>query len=237
MSNELPDMERAMVIAAHPDDPEFSAGGTVALLAQRGVEVTYLILTDGSKGSDDRSISDEALIETRREEQREAASRLGVERVIFFDEPDGHLTNSYEVQRDVVRELRRHTPDVVITSDPTRYYFEDRYINHSDHRAAGEIAFAAIFPASQNFRYFPELLDEGFEPHYVREVWISGAANPNFEIDTEETFEQRLHALKAHVSQFGDAKELEETIRRWREEEGHSIDSYRRMILNESVTE
>lgn len=233
MSTELPDMQRAMVIVAHPDDPEFSAGGTIGLLTGQNVEVTYVILTDGSKGSDDRSIPTEELIATRRKEQREAARRLGVRRVIFFDEPDGHLTNRYELQRDVVRELRRHRPEVVITFDPQRFYFEDHYINHSDHRVAGEIAFAAVFPASQNFRYFPELLDEGFAPHYVREVWISGAAGPNFEVETEETFEVRLEALKAHVSQFGSGEEIEARIRQWREEEGRAVERFRRMILND----
>lgn len=237
MNNELPDIERAMVIVAHPDDPEFSAGGTVGLLARRGVEVTYLILTDGSKGSDDRSVSKDELIAIRRKEQRAAADLLGVERVVFFDEPDGHLTNSYELQRDVVRELRRFKPDVVITFDPQRFYFEDRYINHSDHRVAGAVAFAAVFPASQNFRYFPELLEEGFEPHYVREVWISGAAEPNFEVETEETFELRIEALQAHASQFGSGEEIAEMLREWREEEGCAVERYRRMILNQTVTE
>ncbi|HYN89579.1 MAG TPA: PIG-L deacetylase family protein [Ardenticatenaceae bacterium] len=232
MSTELPRFERAMVIVAHPDDPEFFVGGTVAQLAQHGTEVTYLILTDGSKGSDDRELSTRELIRTRREEQRRAAERLGVKHVIFFDYADGELRNAPDIQRDVVREMRRFRPDVVLTNDPQRFYYDSGYINHSDHRNTGAVVLDAVFPATRNFRYFPVLLEEGFEPHYVREVWLAGALEPDLEIDTTEVREQRLEAILAHVSQVGDGQRVRERIAEALEKEGRLVEKFKRIQLS-----
>ncbi|RME09561.1 MAG: PIG-L family deacetylase [Ardenticatenia bacterium] len=224
-------IQRAMVIMAHPDDPEFFCGATVAYMAQQGIEVTYLILTDGSKGSDDRTLSTRDLIRIRREEQRAAANVLGVKHVVFFDEPDGELQNTLDVRRNVVREIRRYRPDVVIAPDPQRYYFDSGYINHTDHRAAGVIALDAVFPASQNFRFFPVLLEEGFEPHHVREVWLAGACEPNFELPLDHMFDKRVEAILQHRSQFSDPEGLVKRLQTWREESGGHVERYRRLRL------
>ncbi|MCZ7572652.1 MAG: PIG-L family deacetylase [Ardenticatenaceae bacterium] len=231
MSMELPHFERAMVIVAHPDDPEFFVGGTVAQLAKQGTDVAYLILTDGSKGSDDRSTSTRELIRTRREEQRRAAERLGVSKVIFFDYADGELHNSPDVQRDVVRELRRFQPDLVLTNDPQRYYSLSGYINHSDHRTAGVVTLDAVYPAARNFRYFPALLEEGFEPHYVREVWLANPIESDWEVDTTEVREQRLAAILAHVSQVGTGERIRERIDQALADEGRLVEKFKRIEL------
>lgn len=236
MSMDLPRFERAMIIVAHPDDPEFFVGGTVARLVEQGTEVAYLILTDGSKGSDDRSISTRELIRTRREEQRRAAERLGVSTVIFFDYADGELRNSPDVQRDVVRELRRFRPDLVLTNDPQRYYAPSGYINHSDHRTAGVVTLDAVYPAARNFRYFPALLEEGFEPHYVHEVWLAAAVEPDWEVDTTEVREQRLEAILAHASQVGDGSRIRERIEQALKEEGRLVEKYKRIELGPPPT-
>lgn len=231
MNSELPHFERAMVIVAHPDDPEFFVGGTVARLVQQGTEVVYLILTDGSKGSDDRSISTRDLIRTRREEQRRAAARLGVEKVIFFDYADGELRNTPDVQRDVVREIRRFRPDLILTNDPQRYYYESGYVNHSDHRMAGVVTLDAVFPAARNFRYFPALLEEGFEPHYVREVWLAAPLEADFEVDTTEVRDLRLEAILAHVSQVGGGRNIRKRIAEALEQEGRLVEKFKRIEL------
>jgi LmbE family N-acetylglucosaminyl deacetylase len=220
---------RAMVIVAHPDDPEFFCGGTIALWCARGTEMSYLILTNGNKGSDDPEMTPEKLAAIRKEEQQAAADVLGVKRVIYFDEPDGELQATLSLRQRVVTEIRRHKPDVVIAQDPSRYFQEDRYINHADHRAAGEVAADAVFPAARNRMYHPELLDRGLEPHVVKEVYLAGAEQPNCWVDISEMFDLKIKAIRCHVSQVKGREDLEERIRT----RSAAIDQYGREVLRE----
>lgn len=221
---------RAMVIMAHPDDPEFFSGGTVALWCAAGTEMTYLILTNGNKGSDDPEMTPEKLTTIRQQEQRAAAEVLGVKRVIFFDEPDGELQSTLELRKRVAAEIRRYKPEAVITQDPSRYFYANTYINHSDHRAAGEVATAAIFPAARNRMYHPELLEEGLEPHTVKEVYLAGPVHPDRWIDITDVFERKLAAIRCHVSQVREPEALEERIR----QRDKSVDIYGREVLHEA---
>lgn len=219
----LPPFERAMVVMAHPDDPEFFVGGTTALLAQQGVQVRVLLLTDGAKGSDDREISQAQLIETRHAEQQEATRRLGGHDVVFLDYPDGELEHTQRIIHDVVREIRRFQPQLVLTNDPQRFYYESGFINHRDHRTAGAITIDAVFPAARNHRYFPDLLAEGFETWYVRELWLAAPLEGNHEINIDEVAETKINAIVAHVSQVGDG----EGIRKWLTERKGDEESFK----------
>lgn len=221
--------ERAMVIMAHPDDPEFFSGGTVALWCANGAEMTYLILTNGNKGSDDPTMTPEKLAAIRKQEQQAAADVLGVKQVIFFEEPDGELQSTLELRKRIAAEIRRHKPDAVITQDPSRYFYANTYINHSDHRAAGEVATAAVFPAARNRMYHPELLVDGLEPHTVKEVYLAGALLPDRWIDITEVFEKKLAAIRCHASQIREPETLEERIR----ERDRAVDIYGREVLHE----
>lgn len=227
----LPPVKRAMVIMAHPDDPEFFVGGTIAKLAAQGAAVQVLLVTDGSKGSDDRRLSTRDLIRLRRDEQREATRRLGGTEVVFFDYPDGELRHEPNVVRDVVREIRRFQPELVLTNDPQRFYYESGYINHTDHRTIGVIALDAIFPAARNFRYFPALLEEGFEPWYVREVWLSAPYEANHEVNTDDVAETRMNAILAHTSQVGDGKWLRERYAEMQEKGEAFTEKFKRIEL------
>ncbi len=203
--------ERALVIMAHPDDPEMFCGGTIALLTRLGLQVGYVLLTSGDKGSDDRSLSDEALARRREEEQRAAAARLGVAEVVFLRHRDGELDDSFEIRREVVREIRRFRPQLVLTTDPARMY--SRGVHHRDHRIAGLLVLDAVFPAARNHRYFPELLAEGWEPHVVKEIWLAGAGDPDLELNTSEVYETRLAAIACHRTQIGDVDKFYERAR------------------------
>jgi LmbE family N-acetylglucosaminyl deacetylase len=222
--------ERVMVIVAHPDDAEFFCGGTVAHWTNGGAEVTYLILTNGNKGSDDPKMTPEKLAAIRQREQRAAADVLGVKNVIFYDEPDGELLSTLDLRKRVVAEIRRYQPEVVIGPDPSRFFFADSYINHADHRAAGLVTIDAVFPAARNRMYHPELLDEGLEPHTVAEVYLGGTEHPNRQVDVTAVFEQKLNALRCHTSQF---KEPEEVVK-WITERSKEIDEYGREVYRES---
>ncbi len=221
--------ERAMVIMAHPDDPEFFCGGTVALWCAAGTEVSYLILTNGNKGSDNPQMTPEKLAAIRQEEQKAAANALGVHRVIFFDAPDGELQPTLELRKAVVAEIRRFKPDVVIAPDPTRYYFTNRYINHADHRAAGEVAIDAVFPAARNRMYHPELLNEGLEPHIVKDVYLTGPETPDLWINISEMFDTKLEAILCHTSQVKEP----ETLRERMVERSVAVDEYGREVFRE----
>lgn len=217
-----------MVIMAHPDDPEFFCGGTIALWCAAGTDMTYLILTNGNKGSDDPAMTPEKLTAIRKKEQQAAAEVLGVNRVIYLDEPDGELQPTLELRRRVVAEIRRYKPTTIIAPDPTRYFYAT-YINHADHRAAGVVAIDAIFPAARNRMYHPELLAQGLEPHTVKEVFLVGAEHPDRWVDVTAVFETKLKAIRCHVSQVSGNPGVEERVRLRHQ----ATDEYGRSVLRE----
>ena len=155
MSN---DAQRVLVVLAHPDDPEFFCGGTLAKWAREGKEIQYLLLTCGDKGSDNPEMTPETLCADRQIEQRAAAAVIGAKDVVFLDYHDGELMNTLDVRREIVRAIRRFKPHTVVTCDPTTYFRANAYINHVDHRTAGAATLDAIFPAAGNRMYFSELL-------------------------------------------------------------------------------
>ncbi len=210
---------RAMVVVAHADDAEFGCSGTVAKWCKEGLEVVYVIVTDGSKGTEDRDITTERLIEIRQQEQVAAGKVLGLKEVVFLGYPDGYLQPTLEVRRDITREIRRHRPDILITNNPNRTLTGTNYIGHPDHFAAGEAALSAVFPSARDHLTFPELLEEGLEPHKVREVLVTGHEQPDKWIDVTDTLEISIQALKNHASQIGD-REVAERMREWRREAG-----------------
>ena len=174
----------------------------MAHFAEQGAKVYYLILTDGGKGSEDRSMSSENLRDMRRIEQRNAGKVLGLEDVFFGDYPDGQLENSMDVKCDVVRIIRRVKPDVVVSMDPSVLYSAERgFINHPDHRAAGQAALDAVFPLARDHMSFPELLEEGLEPHKTKTMLLTNFERSNFAVDVSGTLELKFKALKEHVSQ------------------------------------
>lgn len=227
--------QRVLVILAHPDDPEFFCGGTVARWVQEGREVIYVLATHGERGSDDPAMSPERLARIREQEQRAAARVLGVQEVVFLDYPDGSLLPTLELRRDLTRQIRRWRPDIVITCDPTVRY-RSGYLNHPDHRAIGDAALDAVYPDARNPLQFPELLAEGLEPHRVRAAYIAGAADPDTEVDITDTLALKLEALRQHRSQIADPDGLEVRLREWyRKEEPDGtvryVERFRQVVL------
>ena len=193
---------RAMVIMAHADDAEWTCAATMAKMCAEGWEVVLVLCTDGSKGSDDPEMTSESLAKIRAEEQRESGRILGLKDVVFLGYPDSYLEPTLQLRRDLAREIRRHRPDVVITEPPTRDIDSRYYGSHPDHLATGEAALAAVFPTARDRLTFPELLEEGFEPHKVREVWIVGGMDGSDHfVDVDGHIETAIEALKAHKSQ------------------------------------
>jgi LmbE family N-acetylglucosaminyl deacetylase len=206
---------RILVVLAHPDDPEFYCGGTVAMWAREGRQIVYCLLTQGEKGNDDGDADPKTIAELRMDEQRRAADILGVKEVIFLDHPDGYLTPDLNLRRDVVRVIRQVRPDVVITCDPTNFFPSDRYINHPDHRAAGQATLDAVFPAAGSGLYFSELnAEEGLSSHKVNQVYVAGAQQSNTVIDVTETMDVKLAALREHASQIHDFEAMEKRLRK-----------------------
>ena len=224
------DPKRVMVIVAHPDDPEFSSGGTIALWAREGAEIVYLILTNGNKGSDDPAMTPEQLARLREEEQRSAAGVLGVKTIIFLGEPDGELQPTLQLRQRVVAEIRRYRPQVVICPDPSTYYFGSAYVNHPDHRIAGQLALEAIFPAARNRMYHPELLDEGLLPHTVQEIYLTGAAQPDRWVDISDVIDLKIRAIQSHASQLADPAGVVERVR----QRAEAVDEYGRKVYREA---
>jgi LmbE family N-acetylglucosaminyl deacetylase len=223
--------KRALVISAHPDDSEFGAAGTAYLWARQGWEFYYLVCTDGSKGSEDPQMSPDRLIPLRRKEQREAIKVVGGKEVFFLDFVDGELQYTPELMREAVRYIRRLKPYAVFSHDPNQIV-RNMFINHPDHRAAGAAALDAVYPLARNRPSFPELLDEGLEPHSVREVYLWTASDVNFEVDITDVLDVKLEALRQHKSQISDFEEMKERVRNfWQEPDGRYLERFRRIQI------
>lgn len=197
--------QRILVVLAHPDDPEFFCGASIARWVAQGHTVSYCLLTNGNKGAQDRAkITPEQLAELRVVEQTRAAAVLGVTQIEFIGIDDGCLLPDLAARKAVTRVIRKVKPDILVSCDPLNFYPMDTYINHPDHRAAGQIALEAVFPAAGNPFFFPELMDdEGLMPHTPREVWLSSTPTPNVVLDVSAYWEQKITALHGHSSQIG----------------------------------
>jgi LmbE family N-acetylglucosaminyl deacetylase len=193
---------RAAVIAAHPDDAEYSFGATVSRLASEGVGVTYIVCTDGSQGGEDPEVPDAQLAETRYTEQRAAAKHLGVDEVVFLGFRDGSLTNDIALRTALTREIRRHRPELVLAHQPLRSLVFPIGASHPDHLAAGEAALSAVYPDARNPRAYPELLAEGLAPHVVDEVWVPGHEHTDLFVDVGTHAQRKVEAILCHRSQF-----------------------------------
>lgn len=235
-SNTYPSPSRVLIIVAHPDDPEFPAAGAIACWASQGVEVTYAIVTDGSKGSSEPGMTSEQLVHMREAEQRAAAAVLGVKDVIFLGYEDGRVVNDTDLKRDCVRLIRQYRPEVLFTHDPTARIIGNQRINHPDHRAVGDAVLDAVFPLARDRLNFPEHETEGLEPYKVLDIFLTGTNEPNLTVDITATIDKKIAALKEHKSQIGDPEKLEERMREFaaRAAEGtsfHYAERFRRVQL------
>lgn len=191
--------ESAMVIFAHPDDAEIGSGGVIARWAAAGCEVTYVLCTNGSAGTADRSLEPEQLVAKRAAEQRAAADFMGVKNLVMLSYPDGGLEDTREFRGDVVRAIRMYRPHTVFAHDPYRF----RMFQHRDHRSVGIVTTDAVYPFARDHLHFPEhIVDEGLEPHKVRELWYWGADQPDVIVDVTTSIDRQIAALIRHESQM-----------------------------------
>jgi LmbE family N-acetylglucosaminyl deacetylase len=208
-------INRILVIAAHPDDVDFGTAGTVARWTDAGIEVCYCIVTDGDAGGSDPAVSRADLAALRRLEQTAAAKQVGVHELRFLGYPDGRVEPTLGLRKDLARVIRQVRPDRVVCPSAERNYARAR-VSHPDHRAVGSAALDAVYPDARNPLAFGELLaDEGLAAWTVPEVWISGAPTPDHYVDITDTFPRKIAALRAHESQIADPDGLETMLRGW----------------------
>lgn len=215
--------ERGMVVVAHADDAEYGCSGTVARWCREGMEVVYVLCTDGSKGSSEPGMTSRQLVDIRRLEQIEAGKVLGLSEVVFLEYEDAMLEPNLALRKDITRQIRKFKPDILICQNPVRNLEGSGYLGHPDHIAAGEATISAVFPASRDRLTFPELLEEGLEPHKVRELLVSGTSNPDKWIDVSETTEIAIQALLKHVSQVNPGNEPGKWMKERRRKAGEHI--------------
>ena len=192
---ETTEPRRALVVMAHPDDIEFTCGGTVAALADDGWQVAFCLVTSGDKGSKDPNLSPADLAALREAEQQAAAAELGAQRCIFLRWPDGFVEDGPELRAALVRVVRETRPELLITWDGYRGF------NHRDHRTVGLAALDAVFPLARNPNTYAEQLTDGLEPHRVNTVLLAGAREPNYWVDVSDQLERRIDALFRHATQ------------------------------------
>ena len=207
----MAEQAQVMVVTPHPDDAEFGAAGTVARWVREGKSVVYVACTSGDKGTSDPNIKPEELAKIREREQLAAARLLGVKDVVFLRYPDQALEDTPEFRKDIVRQIRMYRPETVLASDP----YHRRYVWHRDHRISGQVTLDAVFPYARDRLAYPDLLEEGLQPHKVKEVWLWATENPNYRSDITDTFDIKMAALRCHKSQVGDnlSPDLEKWLR------------------------
>ncbi len=209
-------VERVLVVSAHPDDVDFGAAGSVATWTDAGIHVAYCLVTDGDAGGSDNTITRARMAEIRRAEQTTAAAEVGVHELHFLGYPDGRVTASLDLRRDISRVIRKVRPDRVCVQSPERRW--DRiYASHPDHLASGEAALAAVYPDARNEFAHPELLAEGYEPWTAREVYVIGHPQADVFVDVTAQIDRKIAALLAHESQHADPARTEELVRVWSE--------------------
>jgi len=230
-------IERVLVVAAHPDDVDFGSAGTIAAWTDAGVEVVYCIVTDGDAGGYDPDVPRNEMGPVRRAEQEAAAAVVGVQQVVFLGYPDGRLTVSLELRRDISRVIRQVRPQRVLSPSPERNW-QRIFASHPDHLAAGEATMCAVYPDSRNPFAHPELLEEGLETWTVPEVWVSGMSDPDTFVDITPTIDRKIKALLCHVSQHLDPEGLDGRMRAWGQAiataggmpEGTFAEAFRRIV-------
>lgn len=200
-----------MVVTPHPDDAEFGVAGTVARWTREGKTVVYVVCTNGDKGTSDTNITSEELAAIREKEQLEAAKVLGVGDVVFLRYPDQGLEDTPEFRKNLVRVIRQYRPQVVVTGSPYR-----KYMWHRDHRIAAQSTLDAVFPYARDHLSYPDLLEEGLQPHKVKEVWLWADDDINLRLDVTDTFDIKMAALGCHRSQVKDIPpEMKERLKDW----------------------
>jgi LmbE family N-acetylglucosaminyl deacetylase len=234
--DKLPTPERVLVVAAHPDDIEFGAAGTIARWVSEGATVRYLLVTRGDKGSDDPAADVAALVDAREREQRAAAAEIGVAGVDWLDEPDGQVEPSLRLRERITRAIRSFRPEIVMTHDPTVLFVNNEWVNHPDHRAVGQVTVDAAFPTARDPLNFREHLDEGLTSWKVAELYLWSTNEANQIVDIGATLERKVAALGHHASQFRSFDEIARWVRRRSEELGEragyrAAEGFRRVTL------
>jgi LmbE family N-acetylglucosaminyl deacetylase len=211
----LTGVERVLVVTAHPDDVDFGWAGSVAVMTDAAIEVTYCVVTDGDAGGSETGIPRAEMAQLRRDEQRAAAAIVGVHDVHFLGYADGRVEPTLDLRRDLTRVIRQVRPQRVMTQSPDRNW--DRiYASHPDHLAVGESAACAVYPDARNRWAHPELADEGLEPWTVDEIWLgAGTAGPTHYFDITSAVDRKIEALLSHKSQLPDPDGTETMVRGW----------------------
>ena len=234
--DKLPTPERVLVVAAHPDDIEFGAAGTIARWVSEGADVRYLLVTRGDKGSDDPEADVDALVSLREREQRAAAAEIGVAGVDFLDEPDGQVEPSLRLRERITRAVREARPEVVMTHDPTVLFVNNEWVNHPDHRAVGQVTVDAIFPTARDPLNFRQHLEAGLGPWKVAELYLWSTNEANQIVDIGGTLDRKVASLGHHASQFRAFDDIARWVRRRSEELGEragyrAAEGFRRVTL------
>lgn len=198
-----------LAVGAHPDDIDFGASGSIAKWTKTGTKVHYAVITDGSKGSSVPKTDPIELAGRRQKEQRAAAKLLGATDVHFLDYEDGYLEVTMELKTRLTALIRQIRPDTVVVMDPASLYVAELgFVNHPDHRAAGQATLDAVFPLARDGLSFPELLTQGLKPHKVKHLLLINLEKQNYIEDISETFDLKIKALLKHASQISSKSEL-----------------------------
>lgn len=211
---DLTDITSALVVVAHPDDIDYGCAGTVAMLTQKNIDVSYCLVTSGEAGGDTDGLGRDERKDIRESEQSAAGAVVGVSRIHYLRQPDGCIESNLDLREKITRVIRKEKPDLVVTQSPRRRY--DRiYASHPDHLATGEATVSACYPDSQNPHAYPHLLDEGLGAHTVKAVWLMADEQPDVYVNITDVLETKFSALFSHKSQIQNEEEIRTIVEEW----------------------
>ena len=208
-SNVITEQAQVVAVIPHPDDAEIRMAGAVARWAREGKDTIYAVCTNGDKGSSDPNMKPEDLAKIREEEQLAAAKLLGVREVIFLRHPDQSLEDTPEFRKEIVRVIRIYKPDTVVTVELDR-----GYLGHRDHRMTAQVTLDAVYPYADSAYSYPDLLEQGLQPHRVKEVLLCSMGDRNYYVNITDTIDIKIDALRCHKSQVGDRPDMGVWMRR-----------------------
>jgi len=184
---------RIIVIGAHPDDCEYAAGGTAALLSNMGHAVKFVAVTNGDAGH--QTMKGQELAARRYLETQEVAKRLGVTYDVL-DNHDGALLPTLEVRLQIIKKIREWNADVVIAPRPNDYHPDHRYTGVLVQDAAYMVEVPNVAPEAPALRKTPVFLYA--QDHFQR----PNPFRPDIVVDISNVYAKKISAFDAHVSQF-----------------------------------
>jgi LmbE family N-acetylglucosaminyl deacetylase len=195
-----------LAVSAHPDDIEFSCGGTLFKFKEKGYEIFYVVATNGENGFKIGHKPKKQRVLIRNKEQLNSARLLSVKKVFFLNYKDGYLPNNDELRDKIAKIIKKVKPEIIFTFDPANKSFDSVNLNHRDHRNIAAAVFDAVFAARNRYMLPGDIHAAGY-------FYFFGCDKPNHYENITKQIKGKINLIKEHRSQFYEAKGMENWVK------------------------